>query len=87
MHETLLKGGHYAAELQAPEVYKERRRRPGEAVGGGTIVIWGADRGQFDEPERFYDGKRICVSGKLEAFRGRPQIVVHDPSQITIDRK
>jgi len=50
-----------------------------------TIVIWGADRDQFDEPERFYDGKRICVSGKLEAFRGKPQIVVHDPSQITID--
>jgi len=50
-----------------------------------TIVIFGADRDQFDEPERLYDGKRICVSGKLESFRGTPQVAVHDPSQIVIE--
>lgn len=45
-----MRGGNYAAELQAPEVYRERRRRLGEAVGEGTIVVWGAgdDRGSGD---------------------------------------
>jgi Xaa-Pro aminopeptidase len=62
MHETRLKGGHYAAELQAPEVYKKRRQRLAEAVGTGTIVVWGAgdERGYGDvgtfrqEPNFFY---------------------------------
>ena len=50
MSERDLRGGNYAAELQAPEVYRERRRRLAEAVGEGTVVLWGAgdDRGYGD---------------------------------------
>jgi Xaa-Pro aminopeptidase len=62
MMEQDVRGGHYAAELQAPEVYRERRRRLAERVGGGTVVLWGAgdDRGYGDigtfrqEPNFFY---------------------------------
>jgi len=45
-----MRGGNYAARLQGPEVYRERRRRLGERVGEGTIVLWGAgdDRGSGD---------------------------------------
>lgn len=45
-----MRGGNYAAELQEPEVYRQRRRRLGEMVGEGTIVVWGAgdDRGSGD---------------------------------------
>ena len=45
-----MRGGNYAAELQSPEIYRERRRRLAEKVGVGTIVIWGAgdDRGYGD---------------------------------------
>jgi len=45
-----MRGGNYAAELQAPEVYRERRNRLAEKIGGGTIVMWGAgdDRGYGD---------------------------------------
>jgi len=45
-----MRGGNYAAELQLPEIYRERRRRLAERVGEGTIVIWGAgdDRGYGD---------------------------------------
>ncbi len=44
------RGGNYAAELQAPEVYRERRRRLAEKVGRGTVVVWGNgdDRGYGD---------------------------------------
>ncbi len=57
-----MRGGNYAAELQDPAVYRERRRRLAEAVGDGTVVFWGAgdDRGYGDvgtfrqSPEFFY---------------------------------
>ncbi len=45
-----MRGGNYAAEVQAREVYRERRQRLAEKVDGGTIVLWGAgdDRGYGD---------------------------------------
>ena len=45
-----MRGGNYAVELQPKEVYRERRRRLAEKVGGGTVVLWGAgdDRGYGD---------------------------------------
>ena len=44
------RGGNYAAELQAPEVYRDRRARLARRVETGTIVVWGAgdDRGYGD---------------------------------------
>jgi hypothetical protein len=48
-----------------------------------TVVIWGSDRAKFeDAPERTYSGKKICVTGTISSYRGVPQIVVSDPSQI-----
>ena len=47
-----------------------------------TTVIWGADRPKFGAPETMYRSKRICVSGKIDSYRGVPQIVARDPSQI-----
>ncbi len=57
-----MRGGNYAAELQPPDVYRERRARLGERVGEGTVVVWGAgdDRGYGDvgtfrqDPTFFY---------------------------------
>ena len=45
-----MRGANYAAEVQPKEVYRERRRKLMEAVGGGTIVVWGAgdERGYGD---------------------------------------
>ena len=45
-----MRGGNYAAELEAPAVYRERRDRLAERIGSGTIVMWGAgdDRGYGD---------------------------------------
>jgi len=50
-----------------------------------TVVIWGTARGLFeDEPEALFDGRRICVTGTIVEYKGKPQIVVDDPSQIEI---
>ena len=50
-----------------------------------TIVIWGNNRSKFGTPENDYKGKRICVSGKITAYAGLPEIVVDEPKQIKID--
>jgi Xaa-Pro aminopeptidase len=50
MDDRMFRGGNYAAELQPPEVYAARRHHLAEAIGRGTIVVWGAgdDRGYGD---------------------------------------
>lgn len=50
-----------------------------------TIVIWGTNRSKFGTPENDYNGKRICISGRITAYAGLPEIVADDPKQIKID--
>ena len=47
-----------------------------------TIVIWGSDRSKFGRPEVDYREKRICVTGKIAEYRGKPEIVADDPKQL-----
>ncbi len=50
-----------------------------------TVVIWGSARSSFaGAPETAYDGKSICVTGLIETYRGKPQIVVTAPEQIVV---
>lgn len=50
-----------------------------------TVVIWGADRGKFAEaPERAFRNKSICVTGQIEAYRGKPQIVVREVMAVRV---
>jgi hypothetical protein len=50
-----------------------------------TVVIWDDVRKQFEKvPEELFQNKTICVIGKIELFRERPQIVVKDAVQIEI---
>ena len=51
-----------------------------------TIVIWGADRLKFGNPERTYRDKNVCVSGKITSHRDIPEIVVTTPEQIRIQK-
>lgn len=50
-----------------------------------TIVIWGTDRMRFGRPEESYASKRVCVTGTITDFRGKPEIVARDPAQITTE--
>jgi len=48
-----------------------------------TIVIWKSDLSRFPgSPDDLYLGKNICVNGPIVKYRGRPEIIVHNPSQI-----
>lgn len=50
-----------------------------------TIVIWGNNRSKFGVPEDVFKGKRICVSGKITAYDGVPEIIAEDSQQIKLD--
>lgn len=49
-----------------------------------TAVIWGEDRSNFSaQPEDYYLGRYVCVSGLIEAYEGIAEVKVEDPGQIT----
>ena len=48
-----------------------------------TAVIFGRDRAKFGTPETTYQGKRACVTGQVRDYRGKPEIIVSDPSQLS----
>jgi hypothetical protein len=48
-----------------------------------TAVIFGDDRPKFGTPETSLRGKRICVTGQIRDYRGKPEIILNDPSQLT----
>ena len=51
-----------------------------------TILIWGSDRAKFGDPESRYAEKQVCVTGKITNYRGAPEIVANDPTQIEIHK-
>ncbi len=48
-----------------------------------TAVIWGEDRSKFGTPETTLNGKEVCVSGVIEEYQGKPQIILRSKSQLT----
>ncbi len=50
-----------------------------------AVRIPGSSRPRFSEPpEALFNGKTICVTGLIVDQRGKPQMVVEDPSQIVV---
>ncbi len=54
---------------------------PGQPL---TLVIAAADRPSFGKPEALYVEKVVKVAGRVEAFNGRPQMVLRQPGQVVI---
>jgi hypothetical protein len=48
-----------------------------------TAVIFGDDRPKFGTPATALRGKRICVTGQIRDYRGKPEIILNEPSQLT----
>lgn len=50
-----------------------------------TVLIWDEDRSRFTEaPEEVYRGETVCVTGRLDLYRGVAEILVDSPSAIRI---
>jgi len=50
-----------------------------------TVIIWENNRAKFSQaPENCYEGKTICVTGKIIEYNGMAEIEVKNPDQIQI---
>src|SRR5437762_13585490 len=47
-----------------------------------TAFIPSASAAQFSQPQE-YEGRTVAVSGKITLYRGKPEIIVNSPSQIS----
>ena len=52
-----------------------------------TGFIAGENRAKFGTPEKDLLGKDLCLTGKIQDYRGKPKIVLTDPEQITPQSK
>lgn len=52
-----------------------------------TFVIYGDDRKKFSyKPEEYLVDRQVCVTGEVKDYRGKPQIVVSDTTQLMIKK-
>ena len=73
---------HYAARSRGnPTFINLDKAYPDQIF---TVLIWGSDRPKFGDPEEKYRNKHICVAGKISDYKGVPEIVAYDPSQINV---
>ena len=48
-----------------------------------TALIFDGDRAKFGTPEKTAQGKRFCVTGTVQLYEGKPQIILTDPAQLS----
>jgi DNA/RNA endonuclease YhcR with UshA esterase domain len=46
-----------------------------------TAVIFADDAGKFKKPEE-YNGKQVCVTGKVQLYKGKAEIILKDVNQV-----
>ena len=47
-----------------------------------TAFIPAGSASQFSNAQQ-YDGKTVAVTGKIQLYKGKPEIIVNSPSQIS----
>jgi hypothetical protein len=73
---------HYAARSRGnPTFINIDKPYPNQIF---TVLIWGSDRPKFGDPEEAYRSKHICATGKISDYKGVPEIVAYEPSQINV---
>jgi hypothetical protein len=50
-------------------------------------LIWDSDRAKFGGPETKYKDARVCVMGRIGSYRGTPELVATEPSQIVQEKE
>jgi hypothetical protein len=49
-----------------------------------TAMIFAENRAKFGTPEQGLAGKQVCVSGKIQLFKGKAELVLTDPKQLVV---
>jgi hypothetical protein len=79
---TVAGAAHFERMRGEPTFLNFDRPYPAQSF---TVVIWGENNRKFERPpHQFFSGKDVCVTGTVESYKGKPQIEVRDPSQITV---
>jgi DNA/RNA endonuclease YhcR with UshA esterase domain len=53
-----------------------------------TLVIKGDDRKKFKTPpEEAFKEKKVCITGQVIDYKGKPEIIITDPEQIKENTK
>jgi hypothetical protein len=71
-------GEHEINEQSQPTLLDLGRPYPNATF---TAVVYGDHRQKFGIPEITLRGKRICVTGQIIDYQGKPEIVFTNPSQ------
>jgi micrococcal nuclease len=53
-----------------------------------TVVLFGESRVNFSyKPEEFLNGKEICVTGLVQEYKGKPQMIITKEAEIKLAEK
>lgn len=47
-----------------------------------TAIVWGRDRKNFSNAPELLLHHKACVTGEIESYQGKPQIIVRHPEQV-----
>jgi hypothetical protein len=77
--------GRYAASTpRKPTFLDLDKPYPGQLF---TALIWGENRVKFGTPKETYRNKNICVTGRIQSYRGESEIIASDPAQLSADSR
>jgi hypothetical protein len=80
----VVSGTHYAASSKgSPTFVNVGAPYPNQPF---TILIWGEDLAKFSPKPSTWDGKRVCATGQITSYQGKPEIVAKAPVQITVGK-
>ncbi len=79
----VITGGKYLAQAKTgPTLLDMGGKYPNQLV---TLMIPKANRGNFSyEPEKKLLNQQVCVFGKVQNFKGKPEIILYQESQVKI---
>ncbi len=76
-------GTHYAARSRGnPTFVNIDKPYPNQPF---AILIWGEDLSKFSPRPSSWDGKRVCATGQITSYQGRPEIVAKAPGQVAVE--
>jgi hypothetical protein len=75
-------GAKYAAQVRGGLTFIDLGRPYPNAPF--TAMIFAENRAKFGTPEKGLQGKQVCVSGKIQLFKGKAEIVLTDPKQLVV---
>lgn len=52
-----------------------------------TLVIKGDDRKKFGgDPEKIFMNQKVCITGKIIDYKGKPEIIITEADQLKLDK-